>query len=179
MELVTPELAQALRANWRDQSGRRPPALKLFSPYGAATWLIHSAEPSEPDRLFGLSALTANDDLLLTYLRYNSDRRSLVPPRPRSTPAQVPSRGRHPTPERRPQVRPSPTRPRQGLPYSQPEITEESTAMQTGWRSSAPNRRPHHSKKLRASSPAPRISRKRQVAVRNSNRALCQKQPLP
>ena len=80
MELVTPELAQALRANWRDQSGRRPPALKLFSPYGAATWLIHSAEPSEPDRLFGLSALTANDDLLLTYLRYNSDRRSLVPP---------------------------------------------------------------------------------------------------
>ena len=51
--------------------------------------------------------------------------------------------------------------------------------MQTGWRSSAPNHRPHHTKKLRASSPAPRISRKRQVAVRNSNRALCQKQPLP
>lgn len=57
MELITPKLAKTLRTNWPDQSGRRPPALKLFSPSGAATWLIHSAEPSEPDRLFGLCYL--------------------------------------------------------------------------------------------------------------------------
>ena len=57
MELVTPELAQALKANWRDQSGRRPPILKLFCPAGAATWLTHSADPTEPDRLFGLCDL--------------------------------------------------------------------------------------------------------------------------
>ena len=57
MELITSELAKTLRANWPDQNARRPPALKLFSPSGAATWLIHSAEPSEPDRLFGLCDL--------------------------------------------------------------------------------------------------------------------------
>ena len=51
--------------------------------------------------------------------------------------------------------------------------------MQTGWRSSASSRRPHHTKKLLLSSPPPRISRKRQLAVRNSNRAMRQKNLLP
>ena len=57
MELITPELHTTLNANWRDRSGKRPPALKLFTPAGAATWLIHSTEPGEPDRLFGLCDL--------------------------------------------------------------------------------------------------------------------------
>ena len=51
--------------------------------------------------------------------------------------------------------------------------------MQTGWRSSAPTRRPHHSKKLHLRAPSLKLSRKRQVAVRNSNRALRQKNLLP
>ena len=57
MELVTPELRTVLDRQWKDQSGNLPPALKLFAPSGAATWLIHSAPPEEPDRLFGLCDL--------------------------------------------------------------------------------------------------------------------------
>ncbi|WP_341487162.1 DUF2958 domain-containing protein [Pararhizobium sp. A13] len=33
------------------------PVFKLFTPDGAATWLIASAEPDEPDILFGLCDL--------------------------------------------------------------------------------------------------------------------------
>ena len=57
MELVTPQLRAILDRQWKDQSGRLPPALKLFSPSGAATWLIHSAPPDDPDHLFGLCDL--------------------------------------------------------------------------------------------------------------------------
>ena len=34
-----------------------PPIVKLFTPDGAATWLISEADPDDPDRLFGLCDL--------------------------------------------------------------------------------------------------------------------------
>ncbi len=53
-ELLTVEdrvrlLVQALAD---DRDG--PPIVKLFTPDGAATWLISEADPDDPDRLFGL-----------------------------------------------------------------------------------------------------------------------------
>ena len=42
--LVPDEMRKQLRANWR-RSANIPPVLKIFSPVGAATWLIHSAAP--------------------------------------------------------------------------------------------------------------------------------------
>ena len=52
---------QALRKQLRQNSRKSidiPPALKIFSPVGAATWLIHSQEPGgDPDILFGLCDL--------------------------------------------------------------------------------------------------------------------------
>lgn len=34
-----------------------PPVVKLFTPDGAATWLISESDPDDPDRLFGLCDL--------------------------------------------------------------------------------------------------------------------------
>jgi hypothetical protein len=34
-----------------------PPVVKLFTPDGAATWLIAECDPDDPDRLFGLCDL--------------------------------------------------------------------------------------------------------------------------
>ena len=34
-----------------------PPVIKLFTPDGAATWLISECDPDDPDRLFGLCDL--------------------------------------------------------------------------------------------------------------------------
>ena len=56
-ELLTVEdrvrlLVQALAD---DRDG--PPIVKLFTPDGAATWLISEADPDDPDRLFGLCDL--------------------------------------------------------------------------------------------------------------------------
>ena len=54
--LVPQEFQKQLRQNWR-KSTNMPPALKIFSPVGTATWLIHSQDPREPDILFGLCDL--------------------------------------------------------------------------------------------------------------------------
>ena len=56
-ELLTVEdrvrlLVQALAD---DRDG--PPIVKLFTPDGAATWLISEADPDDADRLFGLCDL--------------------------------------------------------------------------------------------------------------------------
>ena len=56
-ELLTVEnrvrlLVQALAD---DRDG--PPIVKLFTPDGAATWLISEVDPDDPDRLFGLCDL--------------------------------------------------------------------------------------------------------------------------
>ena len=55
--LVPNELREQLRRNGRKSASSAPPVLKIFSPVGAATWLIHSQEPGEPDILFGLCDL--------------------------------------------------------------------------------------------------------------------------
>ena len=57
MPLITDEDRCLLNKQWKDQSGKLSPALKLFTPAGAATWLIHSVDPEEPDHLFGLCDL--------------------------------------------------------------------------------------------------------------------------
>ena len=54
--LTTLALRRKLRANWR-RSGREKPVLKIFNPAGAATWIIHSMDPSDNDTLFGLCDL--------------------------------------------------------------------------------------------------------------------------
>ncbi|WP_426128594.1 DUF2958 domain-containing protein [Pararhizobium sp. PWRC1-1] len=61
MQLITDEIRAALAANGqRFQSNPDfdpHPVVKLFTPDAAATWLIASAEPEDPDLLFGLCDL--------------------------------------------------------------------------------------------------------------------------
>ncbi len=57
MELVTEELRERLLSNWDQPHGKTKPALKIFSPTGAATWLIHSMDPEDNDQLHGLCDL--------------------------------------------------------------------------------------------------------------------------
>ena len=62
MKLITKEIDRQLRtygersARGIDTSDARP-ALKLFNPCGAATWLISERDPENPDILFGLCDL--------------------------------------------------------------------------------------------------------------------------
>ena len=62
MKLITAALRKTLLANGalaaagEDTSHLRPP-LKLFAPWGAATWLISEIHPGDPDILFGLADL--------------------------------------------------------------------------------------------------------------------------
>lgn len=55
--LVPEELKPQLHRNWKDESGNRPPVLKIFNPAGAATWLIYSLNPQDDDTLFALADL--------------------------------------------------------------------------------------------------------------------------
>ena len=57
MQLVTAELKTILIRNGaaRYLELDHPPALKLFSPLGAATWLITEMDPHDHDQLFGLA----------------------------------------------------------------------------------------------------------------------------
>ncbi len=57
MELMTEELREELLGNWGQPDSETKPALKIFSPIGAATWLIHSMDPRDNDRLYGLCDL--------------------------------------------------------------------------------------------------------------------------
>ena len=61
MQLLTDSIRAILLENGT-RFGQDPdfdpvPVVKLFTPDGAATWLIASAEPDEPDILFGLCDL--------------------------------------------------------------------------------------------------------------------------
>jgi hypothetical protein len=61
MQLLTDSIRAILLENGA-RFGQDPdfdpvPVVKLFTPDGAATWLIASAEPDEPDILFGLCDL--------------------------------------------------------------------------------------------------------------------------
>ena len=57
MNLITPDARKVLELQWPDQSGSLSPKVKLFTPSGAATWLIHSIDQRDPDILFGLCDL--------------------------------------------------------------------------------------------------------------------------
>ena len=57
MELMTEELRAELLGNWGQPDSKTRPALKIFSPVGAATWLIHSMDPRNNDLLYGLCDL--------------------------------------------------------------------------------------------------------------------------
>ena len=55
MELITREHLPDLIANWNQDDPQ--PVVKIFSPIGAATWLICSIEPEYQDLMFGLCDL--------------------------------------------------------------------------------------------------------------------------
>ena len=55
MQLVTAELKAILIRNGAERDLDHPPALKLFSPAGAATCLITEMDPHDHDQLFGLA----------------------------------------------------------------------------------------------------------------------------
>ena len=57
MEIVTRELNKKLLGNWGRRDRASMPVLKVFAPVGAATWVIHSMDPEEQDRLYGLCDL--------------------------------------------------------------------------------------------------------------------------
>jgi hypothetical protein len=61
MQLITEQIRTVLIANgqtFADNPDFDPhPVVKLFTPDAGATWLIASAEPEEPDILFGLCDL--------------------------------------------------------------------------------------------------------------------------
>jgi hypothetical protein len=65
MKLILKDQHAALTANWtKTQAAANAgtqidvlPVVKLFCPWGAATWLISERKPGEPDILFGLCDL--------------------------------------------------------------------------------------------------------------------------
>jgi hypothetical protein len=56
-QLLTVADSVALLVNAISDDRDHPPVLKLFTPDGAATWLISEVDPDDPDRLFGLCDL--------------------------------------------------------------------------------------------------------------------------
>lgn len=62
MELLTDNLREKLLANGRHNAGREEtedfqPVVKLFCPWGAATWLLTELDPESPEIAFGLCDL--------------------------------------------------------------------------------------------------------------------------
>lgn len=62
MKLITDDIRALLLANGRANAGREEPAdfkpaLKLFCPWGGATWLLTELDPDDPDIAFGLCDL--------------------------------------------------------------------------------------------------------------------------
>jgi hypothetical protein len=56
-ELLTVEDRVRLLVNALADERDHAPVVKLFTPDGAATWLITECDPDDPDRLFGLCDL--------------------------------------------------------------------------------------------------------------------------
>ena len=58
MQLITEEIKRQLIANWHEVKlvDKTKPPLKLFAPWGSATWLISELDP-EGDNMFGLCDL--------------------------------------------------------------------------------------------------------------------------
>ena len=59
MQLITKAIERQLIANWRNRSKatEHKPPLKLFTPWGANTWLISEMNGDNNDLLFGLCDL--------------------------------------------------------------------------------------------------------------------------
>ena len=57
MDLITVEQRQLLLGNWNRLDEDLQPVVKIFSPIGAATWLIAAMDPSDNDTMFGLCDL--------------------------------------------------------------------------------------------------------------------------
>lgn len=57
MKLILAEHRLKLLANWQDEDTDHAPVIKLFTPWGGATWLISEMKAEEPDILFGLCDL--------------------------------------------------------------------------------------------------------------------------
>jgi hypothetical protein len=62
MDLLTKEQREQLLANGRANAGRARsedfrPVVKLFCPWGAATWLLTELDPENPDIAYGLCDL--------------------------------------------------------------------------------------------------------------------------
>ena len=55
MTLIPTRNKPALLKNWAEDDPF--PVIKIFSPIGAATWLVCSMDPTDEDRLFGLADL--------------------------------------------------------------------------------------------------------------------------
>ena len=77
-KIFTKEILARLAANGKasrlaQQAGQREPdhrpVVKVFNPYGAATWLISESDPDEPDRLYGLCDLGMGEPELGYVLR--------------------------------------------------------------------------------------------------------------
>jgi hypothetical protein len=56
MQLITQEIRKKLLAN-HGNDGSAQPVLKLFCPWGAATWLISEMDPEDENYLYGLCDL--------------------------------------------------------------------------------------------------------------------------
>ena len=56
MKLITQEIRKKLLAN-HGHDGSAQPVLKLFAPWGAATWLISEMDPEDENYLYGLCDL--------------------------------------------------------------------------------------------------------------------------
>lgn len=54
MKLITKEIERQLLKNGATPGEDYKPVLKIFCPWGAATWLITEMDPEDPDILFGL-----------------------------------------------------------------------------------------------------------------------------
>ncbi|WP_248889213.1 DUF2958 domain-containing protein [Bradyrhizobium japonicum] len=78
MKIFTAEIVDQLAANGaatraEQKAGRiepdHVPVIKVFNPYGGATWLLTESDPDEPDRLFGLCDLGMGEPELGYVLR--------------------------------------------------------------------------------------------------------------
>jgi Protein of unknown function (DUF2958) len=78
MKIFTAEILHRLAANGaatrEAQNAGRPepdhvPVVKVFNPYGGATWLLTESDPDDPDRLFGLCDLGMGEPELGYVLR--------------------------------------------------------------------------------------------------------------
>lgn len=57
MKLITKEQERKLLRNGQNRDQDHEPVVKIFNPYGKATWLLNELDPDNPDHGFGLCDL--------------------------------------------------------------------------------------------------------------------------